>query len=101
MNTVYGLNLKNLNALRSNNPGLDLGDESKEIAFQVSSQKTSTKINETLEKITKEQIALFKKVKVLIIGEKQNSYTLNKKNCKKCNFNEDEDIVDINSLLRI
>ncbi|MBK6819542.1 MAG: SMEK domain-containing protein [Bacteroidetes bacterium] len=33
INTGYGLNLKNPKALRSNNPGLDLGDESKEIAF--------------------------------------------------------------------
>jgi hypothetical protein len=75
LNQIYSYNLSNLNATRSNEPGLDIGDESKFVAFQVTSQADSTKINNTLEKITTEQQEKFKLIKILIIGEKQGSYT--------------------------
>jgi hypothetical protein len=52
LNKILGTNLINLNQDRSNEPGLDLGDEIAKVAFQVTSQKTSAKINETLAKLT-------------------------------------------------
>lgn len=75
LSRIYDINLKNLNSERSNEPGLDLGDESNSIAFQVTSQADSSKINSTLEKITEAQKTKFKIIKILIIGEKQNSYS--------------------------
>ena len=50
LNIVYGYKLVNLNEERSNNPGLDLGDEAVKVAFQVTSTKSSDKVNTTLEK---------------------------------------------------
>lgn len=49
---ILGLSLENLNGERSNFPGLDLGAKSNGWAFQVTSSKTSSKINKTLEKVS-------------------------------------------------
>jgi len=75
LNRIYGYNLKNLNAERSNEPGIDLGDEARSIAFQVTSQADSAKVNKTFESLKPEQKAKYKIVKVLIIGYRQGSYT--------------------------
>ncbi|MFV8467394.1 SMEK domain-containing protein [Flavobacterium sp. LB1P62] len=100
LNTTYSLNLQNLNKTRSNVPGLDLGDKKSKSAYQITSQKTSPKINETLKKITEEQKLEYDLINVFIIGQKQGSYTIDKKLCKKHSFNEATNIQDIDSLLR-
>lgn len=111
LNLVYGYNLKNLNTERSNEPGLDLGDEGKSVAFQVTSQADSAKINNTLEKITDDQQKKFKLIKILIIGEKQGTYTaikadlIEKFQYQKRGQTHSEDfvsfnLVDIKDLLR-
>ena len=43
LNTTLDYKLINLNEDRSNNPGLDLGDEVAEVAFQITSTKSSEK----------------------------------------------------------
>ena len=111
LNQIYSYNLVNLNANRSNEPGLDIGDESNSVAYQVTSQADSTKINNTLKKITTEQQAKFSLIKILIIGEKQGSYTAIKTDLiKKFQYTKlgksepenfiDFNIVDIKDLLR-
>ena len=77
LNSIFNLKLENLNAERSNNPGIDLGDRVNRAAFQITSTKTSDKINETLKSMTQEHLSEFDKIRVLIIGKKQGSYTLN------------------------
>lgn len=99
LNHIEGLSLENLNRERSNTPGLDLGDKTSGSAFQVTSTKTSEKINKTLKKISQNQIKNFPKIRVLIIGEKQNNYTLDKKLCKKVKFSE-EDIWSVETLCK-
>lgn len=100
LNTTYSLNLQNLNKTRSNVPGLDLGDKKCKYAYQITSQKTSPKINETLKKITEEQKLEYDLINVFIIGQKQGSYTIDKKLCEKYSFTEATNIQDIDSLLR-
>lgn len=75
LNRVLKINLTNLNAERSNNPGLDLGDEASKWAFQVTAVKSGAKVKETLEKITGEQKEKYTNIRVLVIGEKQGEYT--------------------------
>lgn len=100
LNIVYGYKLKNLNEDRSNNPGLDLGDEAAKVAFQVTSTKTSDKINKTLEKAAK-QVGKFPKIYVLIMQDKQGSYTgLNAALAKPFNFTADEHVIDIQDVLK-
>jgi hypothetical protein len=100
LNITYDTNLQNLNKTRSNNPGLDLGDEKNKIAYQITSQKTSAKINETLAAITAEQKDQYDNIKVFILGEKQTSYTLDDDLVASFGFVKESDIVDIDSLLR-
>lgn len=100
LNAVYGWNLKNLNSARSNEPGLDLGDEAKRVAIQVTSRSDARKINDTLSKITDEQAKKFKNIYVLILGEKKSTYKLNKELSESLNFNE-TNILDVQHLCRI
>lgn len=100
LNVIYGLSLVNLNSTRSNEPGLDLGDERSKIAYQITGTKTSTKVNDTLEKITDIQIETYDNFKVFIVGNKQSSYTLNSEYEAKCNFDKKRDIIDISDLCR-
>jgi hypothetical protein len=90
--------LANLNDQRSNAPGLDLGDDEKSIAFQVTSSKTSEKINKTLKTVSERKLE-FQKIVVLIIGTKQSSYTLDEPLCNELKFSEDN-IWDIDELCR-
>lgn len=76
LNRTLGLSLTNLNAERSNNPGLDLGDVKSGWAFQVTADKSSAKVNATLEKIDGDQRKAYPNIRILVIGEKQGSYTL-------------------------
>lgn len=94
INIIFNYKLVNLNKNRSNNPGLDLGDMSEGIAFQITSTKTSEKVNKTLSKSGNK----YSKIIILILQEKQKSYSLDKNLMDKLNFNED-DIWDINNLL--
>ena len=72
LNLIYSYDLKNLNSERSNEPGIDLGCSTNKIAFQVTSTKTSKKVNDTLRKITEEQKATYNDIKLIVLGEKQN-----------------------------
>lgn len=89
LNRALDLNLSNLNAEHSNNPGLDLGDPAKGWAFQVTANKSITKIKETLEKIDTAQRANYPNIRVLVIGEKQGSYSLTGEPYVSFNFTED------------
>jgi hypothetical protein len=97
INAIEGINLVNLNSTRSNTPGLDLGDQAARIAYQVTSQKTSAKVNETLVKITEEQLDDYDDIRVLVIGTKQRSYTLDDAQCKRCGFSKEKikDVIDL------
>lgn len=67
--------LINLNKHGENYPGLDLGDDKSKVAFQVSSDASSTKIKEALETFVK--YGHYKKYNhliIYIITEKQGSY---------------------------
>lgn len=100
LNICYNLNLKNLNSERSNEPGLDLGDEKNSIAFQITSTTTSEKVNNTLEKITEDQQKKYGTVKVFILGKKQQTYTAVKPELLSTNKFETNDIMDISDLSR-
>jgi hypothetical protein len=99
LNHLFSLSLINLNEDRSNAPGLDLGDEKNGIAFQVTAERTSAKVNETLAKLSADQIAKYPKIHVLMIAGKQSSYTLNNDDCARVCFRK-EDIWDVDVLCK-
>lgn len=89
LNRALKLNLSNLNAEHSNNPGLDLGDAASGWAFQVTAEKTSAKVKETLEAIDDDQKVKYSNIRILVIGEKQGSYTFNTEPFKSFEFTPD------------
>ena len=100
LNIVYDFKLINLNEERSNNPGLDLGDEAAKVAFQITSTKTSDKINKTLEKAAP-QVGKFPMIYVLILVDKQGSYSGMKTTlAEPFKFNAKEHILDIGDVLK-
>ncbi|ULO04852.1 SMEK domain-containing protein [Paenibacillus sp. 19GGS1-52] len=101
LNLIYGYNLVNLNETRSNEPGLDLGDEVQKLGIQVTTDKKSTKINHTFEKITDEQKARYERFVILILGAKQSSYDgINPELASNLHFEIENDIWDFGDLER-
>lgn len=100
LNKVMGINMQNLNTERSNAPGLDIGDNLSKVAFQITSQKTSAKINETLKAVLAKGATDYDQILICIIGHKQKSYTLDSGLCKKMAFSE-ENIWDMNKLCKM
>lgn len=97
LNHLLSLSLANLNAERSNEPGLDLGDKIKKVAFQITATRTSAKVNDMLKKLSDEQIKTYTKIYVLMVAGKQSSYTLDATLSARASFDKD-DIWDINDL---
>jgi len=99
LNILFNLNLINLNEAGNNYPGIDLGDCQAGVGYQVTSTRTSKKINDTLEKYIKNGCNdEYPNLRVFIIGEKQGSYTLEKDFCDKTNFNWKNSIIDYNDI---
>ncbi|MDN4603904.1 MULTISPECIES: SMEK domain-containing protein [Paenibacillus] len=101
VNLIYGYNLVNLNTSRSNEPGLDLGDEVQRLGIQVTTDKSSSKVNLTLEKITTDQKSRYDRYIILILGSKQRSYSINSELATELQFVAENDIWDFNDLERI
>ncbi|MFZ6862799.1 SMEK domain-containing protein [Undibacterium sp. Ji67W] len=99
LNALHSIELKNLNDTRSNEPGLDLGDEKNGWGFQITATPTSAKVNHTLEKITPAQTAKYKNIRVLILGKRQTQYTIDPTFASPIGF-EAEHIWDITTLAR-
>lgn len=70
LNLLYDYQLKDLNKIKPNYPGIDLGDQDSGIAFQVTSQANAAKILHSLQIFTeKDYIKAFPNgIKFLIIG---------------------------------
>lgn len=100
LNKLYGVNLKDLNADRTNNPGLDLGDETIKKAYQITATKTSKKIIDTLEVLSADQLKTYENIKVLIIGMKQGSYSVDTTLLQRTGFIIERDIIDLDDILR-
>jgi len=98
LNITLDLNLKNLNQERMNSPGLDLGDMAKEVAFQVTGDKTTAKVNDTLEKAS-QYATSYKKIRILTLQNKQGSYSIDEELANPFGFTED-DIWDVNDVLK-
>ena len=100
LNVLLNANLKNLNETRSNTPGLDLGDEERKIAFQITSNADGTKVNETLKKITDDQAKKFDEIFILAVGYRQGKYTaLDTDLMQKYHFSE-KSIWDVHTLTK-
>lgn len=100
LDILLGTKLKNLNEERHNAPGLDLGDEAAGLAFQITAERTSTKVNKTLESVTKEDLRRFPNIRILVVSTKQGQYTIADDHAKRTGFKE-EDVWDYRDLCKM
>lgn len=70
LNRVYGWELVNANAIRQNCPGIDLIDEERSIAVQVTATRTAEKVRHTLEEVGRSGV-VYKRLIVLLITNAQ------------------------------
>lgn len=78
LNRVYGWNLVNANSISQNYAGVDLIDEARQIAVQVTSTRTPEKVRHTLAEVSVRDIP-FQRVIVLFISNRAATQTI--KNC--------------------
>jgi len=103
---IYGYkNLKNLNYTeRKDFPGIDLGDETAGVAFQITATPGSEKIKDSLTKFVKyKHYERFNHLVVYIISKKQDSYVgsgFDEIIDNKFTFDKDTDIRDSRDILR-
>ena len=101
LDEAFGCNLINLNADEPNSPGLDLGDIGKRVAFQITADKRSSKINETLGKITDEQLNLYDKIYILTVVERQSSYTIIDNLAQRVHGFTEDQIIDYRNVVKL
>ncbi|WP_375492988.1 SMEK domain-containing protein [uncultured Nostoc sp.] len=101
LNIIYGYDLINLDTVDKNSPGIDLGDNYRRIAFQVTSTKTSAKVQETLRKFfEKERYKQYDNLKILILGKKQKTYKQSFDTREIFTFEAETDIIDLKDLVK-
>lgn len=72
LNKLYNWNLVNLNSGGYNYPAIDLGDKLQGVCIQVTSETSSTKIKETIEKFEANDLKnLYPRIFILILGQKK------------------------------
>ncbi|MGL5027614.1 MAG: SMEK domain-containing protein [Shewanella oncorhynchi] len=100
LNIVYDWNLKNLNHTDLNAVAVDLGDVRRKIAVQVTSNRSKSKIQKTLDNFDKYSMPKnFDTLKVVIIGSRTGDYpSLNVPSGMK--FKGAEDVIDENTLIK-
>lgn len=99
LNVVLDGDFRNLNEQRSNEPGLDLGSDRLRIGVQVTSSASSKKVNDTLSKVTDQQLNAYDRIIILVIGDRQGSYALDPNAVARTNFSI-SDIWDLTELCR-
>jgi len=100
LNIIYDWELVNLNTIKSNYPSIDLGDFANRVAIQITSTKTSEKVNYTLKKFFEYNLnSDFDELFVFILKDKQGSYTITEKQNTLMPFDESKHILDFSDIL--
>lgn len=99
LNELRGLSLRNVNSDKSNHPAIDLADVDNRIAFQITSTKTASKVQGTIDKFVEHGLDEdYDDLYILVLGDRQNKYTTI--NPKGTCFDSDRHIIDIKTLIR-
>lgn len=100
-NIAFDLNLVNINNIKKNAAAIDLGDDDKRIAVQITSDKDGNKIKETVSKFVEH--GLYKKYDrliVFILVDKQGSYSVDVSNKANFAFSLKKDICNFEDFMR-
>ena len=100
LNAAFDLDLQVMDDVRTNYPAIDLGDATNRIAYQITTEKRSDKVQSTLRKFVQHNLNQhYDVLKILIIGDRQSSYTAVEVPYG-LKFSCDQDILDIQGLLK-
>jgi hypothetical protein len=101
LNMTYDLGLINLNKHVVNYPGLDLGDKEAKVAYQVTSESGTGKIEDSLEKVIRHKLhETFSDVRFFLLRKKQKSYPLTLPLPPGFTFDPKTQIVSFSDLLK-
>jgi hypothetical protein len=101
LNEIYDLKLVVLDRIQANFPAIDLGDETNKRSFQITGDKSSDKVQTTLDMYVKRDLAkTYGKMQVIVVGKKQGSYE-GVKVPDGLSFVPDGDIIDTKGLIKI
>lgn len=101
LNLAYGYDLETLNTEHNQRfPGLDLGDKNAGIGFQVTSDKSLAKIEDTFSKVISHELYLiYPRIKFFMLLGKQSSYSLRTDTTTYFEFSAKADILDFDDLI--
>lgn len=100
LNLIEDLNLKNVNTIKKNAPGIDLADEGNRISIQVTSDNTSDKIKHTIaEFLLNKSYEKYDRLIILILTNKKRYSTVFDTD-GKFSFDKNNDIWDVNDLIK-
>jgi hypothetical protein len=99
LNLLFGWELRNLNTIQQNAPGIDLVDDTNKIVAQVTATTTKQKVESALRKLSVYQGYSFKFISISKNAKELRAKTFNSPH--GLTFSPDEDIYDVPSLLRI
>jgi len=75
LNSAYRLQLRQTDHIQSNYPAIDLGDTTNKVAYQITADKGSDKVQHTLDKFVEHGLEKsYNTLRILIIGERQKAY---------------------------
>lgn len=102
LNCIFDLSLVNLNTVKLNFPSIDLGDASKQVSIQVTSETTVKKIKETIKKFDEHSLSTnFKTLRFIIISRKKPSSKLSIVGPSDVSFDSKKDILCLSDLTAI
>lgn len=100
LNLIEDLNLKNVNTIKKNAPGIDIADEGNKISIQVTSDNTSDKIKHTIaEFLLNKSYEKYNRLIILILTNKKRYSTVFDTD-GKFSFDKNNDIWDVNDLIK-
>ena len=100
LNLIEGINLKNINTITKNAPGIDLADEVNRICIQVTSNNTSDKIKHTIKEfLLNKSYEKYDRLIILILTSKK-KYSTNFDTEGKFSFDKNNDIWDVEDLIK-
>jgi ankyrin repeat protein len=100
LNHVYGWNLVSTNDNTANYPCIDLIDKSLRLGVQVTSEKGSKKVNDTIDCLEKHKLAgKVRKLKVFSLIKKQDRYSVSAV-CPGIVFEWSDDVLDFDDIVK-
>ncbi|WOB74353.1 SMEK domain-containing protein [Achromobacter xylosoxidans] len=100
LNILLQASFRNLNADTPNAPAIDLVDDGKRLAVQVTSKADTAKINHTLQKLSESNEDAYSRVIVLGLNPRQKSYAVDESLAAKYRFKAARDVWDLDTLAK-